>query len=96
MATIDFSLGNRAKPIKKLPTNVEVPENATVEDAKRVIARQAGILDFNRVGIYDASTKALLKDRRAAMQDIKSRSLLVKDLGELCHDSIALSDLPAC
>ncbi|KAL2024132.1 hypothetical protein VTK56DRAFT_9912 [Thermocarpiscus australiensis] len=86
-STLTLKLTNRAPkaPIKKLPSSVELPHDATVEDAKIVIARQAGIKDFNRVGLFDPTTKQTLKNRRALLRDeagvISAGELAVKDLG---------------
>ena len=81
-SNISISLANRApkKPIKKLPAKIEVPKDATVEDAKKVVARQSGISDFNRIGLYDAAG-SLLKDRKALIRDLDTTSLQVKNLG---------------
>ncbi|KAH8880041.1 hypothetical protein GQ53DRAFT_670644 [Thozetella sp. PMI_491] len=83
MANITLALSSRVpkRPIRKLPAQVEVPENGTVEDAKRAIARQAGIADYNRLGLYEASTQKILKDRKASLKSLASKELLVKDLG---------------
>ncbi|KAL2256421.1 hypothetical protein VTK26DRAFT_1700 [Humicola hyalothermophila] len=88
MATkLSLKLSNRApkQPIKKLPASVELPQDATVEDAKIAIARQAGLGDFNRVGLFDPATKKTLKDRKALLRDLSgvmsAGELIVKDLG---------------
>lgn len=92
MATLSLKLTNRApkKPIKKLPASVELPRDATVEDAKKVIARQAGFTDFNRIGLFDPSTKSILKNRRALIRDeagvVSAGELVVKDLGTRSGD----------
>jgi very-long-chain enoyl-CoA reductase len=74
------------QPIKRLPATIELPKDATAEDAKKIIARQAGVSDFNRVGLFDPVTKKIIKDRNALIadqQDVMSAGeLLVKDLGE--------------
>ncbi|KAM3477314.1 hypothetical protein MY8738_006498 [Beauveria namnaoensis] len=73
------------QPIKRLPASVELPAGATVEDVKKAIAKQAGIGDFNRIGLFDTATKKTIKDRKALIADIPGVSdageLLVKDLG---------------
>ncbi|GAB1313503.1 Very-long-chain enoyl-CoA reductase [Madurella fahalii] len=87
MASLSLKLTNRApkKPIKKLPASIELPHDATVEDAKMVIARQIGFSDYNRVGLFDPSTKSTLKNRRALLRDeagvTSAGELVVKDLG---------------
>jgi very-long-chain enoyl-CoA reductase len=49
------------------------------------VARQAGISDFNRIGIFNPTTIKTIKDRRAKIGDdadvVKAKELLVKDLG---------------
>ncbi|KAJ2906979.1 hypothetical protein MKZ38_009842 [Zalerion maritima] len=73
------------KPIKKLPSDVEVPADATVEDVKVAVAGQARVGDFNRIGLFDPSTGKILKDRKAIVRELetvmKPGELLVKDLG---------------
>lgn len=90
MATkLTLKLTNRApkKPIKKLPDSLELPADATVEDAKVLIARQTGLGDFNRVGLFDPATKKTLKDRKALLRNeanvMSAGELVVKDLGTL-------------
>lgn len=60
--------------------------NATVEELKVLIAKQAKISDYNRIGLYDPSTKKTLKDRKARVVDekavIEAGEVLVKDLGK--------------
>ncbi|KAK0635065.1 3-oxo-5-alpha-steroid 4-dehydrogenase-domain-containing protein [Bombardia bombarda] len=86
-STLSLKLTNRApkKPIKKLPAQVELPRDATVEDAKLLIARQSGIQDFNRIGLFDPTTKKILKNRNALLRDeagvASAGELVVKDLG---------------
>ncbi|TDZ67935.1 putative enoyl reductase [Colletotrichum trifolii] len=88
MATkLTLKLSNRSpkQPIKKLPESIEISPEATVEDVKRAIARQAGISDFNRVGLFDPSTQKTLKNRRAQISTeqavMSAGQVLVKDLG---------------
>ncbi len=83
MANITLTLTNRVpkRPIKRLPSKVDVPENGTIEDAKRAIARQAGFSDFNQLGLYVATTGAIVKDRKTSLSSLPSTELLVKDLG---------------
>ncbi|OLN87172.1 putative enoyl reductase [Colletotrichum chlorophyti] len=84
---ITLKLSNRSpkQPIKKLPESVEISSNATVEDVKRVIAREAGFNDFNRIGLFDPSTQKTLKNRKAQISTeqavISAGQVLVKDLG---------------
>jgi len=88
MATkLSLKLSNRApkKPIRKLPATVELPDDATLEDAKIAIARESGFTDYNRIGLYDPVSKQNLKNRRALLRDeagvIAAGELVVKDLG---------------
>ncbi|KAK4149029.1 3-oxo-5-alpha-steroid 4-dehydrogenase-domain-containing protein [Chaetomidium leptoderma] len=86
-ASLSLKLSNRApkKPIRKLPASVELPHDATVEDAKKVVARQSGFNDYNRIGLFDPTTKLNLKNRRALLRDeagvVAAGELVVKDLG---------------
>lgn len=79
------------QPIKKLPESIEVPADATVEDVKHLIARQAGFSDFNRVGLFDPSTQKTLKNRKAQISSedavISAGQVLVKDLGTLLSNA---------
>ncbi|KAF7543891.1 hypothetical protein G7Z17_g10384 [Cylindrodendrum hubeiense] len=87
MAATTLKLTNRSpkQPIKKLPASIELGPDATVEDVKKIIAKEARIGDFNRVGLYDPSTKKTLKNRKARVVDEEGVSsageVLVKDLG---------------
>ncbi|WYZ36778.1 hypothetical protein EsH8_II_000284 [Colletotrichum jinshuiense] len=86
-AKITLKLSNRSpkQPIKKLPETIEVSSDATIEDVKLAIARQTGISDFNRVGLFDPSTQKTLKNRKAQISSeqavISAGQVLVKDLG---------------
>ncbi|KAB5582484.1 3-oxo-5-alpha-steroid 4-dehydrogenase-domain-containing protein [Coniochaeta sp. 2T2.1] len=87
MASNTLRLVNRSpkQPIKRLPASVEYPRDATVEDLKKIIARQAGVSDFNRIGLFDPTTKKIIKNRNALIKDqqdvMSTGELLVKDLG---------------
>ncbi|KAH7156152.1 steroid alpha reductase family protein [Dactylonectria macrodidyma] len=87
MALTTLKLTNRSpkQPIKKLPESVELGPETTVEDVKKLVAKQAGIGDFNRVGLYDPSTKKTLKNRKARIVDeqgvVAAGEVLVKDMG---------------
>lgn len=74
------------QPIKRLPASLDLPANATVDDLKALIAKEAKIGDFNRIGIYDPTTKKTLKNRRALLSDepnvTATKEVLVKDLGK--------------
>ncbi|KAM7204822.1 3-oxo-5-alpha-steroid 4-dehydrogenase domain containing protein [Rhypophila sp. PSN 637] len=84
---LSLKLTNRApkQPIKKLPAHIELSADATVEDAKVAVARTSGISDFNRIGLYDPTSKKILKNRRALVRDeqgvVAAGELIVKDLG---------------
>ncbi|KAK4189868.1 very-long-chain enoyl-CoA reductase, partial [Podospora australis] len=73
------------QPIKKLPAHIELPADATVEDAKHLIARASGFSDFNRIGLYDPTTRKILKNRKALVRNeegiVTAGELVVKDLG---------------
>jgi len=85
--TLSVKLTNRSpkKPIKKLPASIELPRDVTVEDAKKLIAQKSGISDFNRIGLFDPTTKKILKNRKALVCDepgvASASELVVKDLG---------------
>ncbi|KAH7155336.1 steroid alpha reductase family protein [Dactylonectria estremocensis] len=87
MAPTTLKLTNRSpkQPIKKLPESIELGPETTVEDVKKLVAKQAGIGDFNRVGLYDPSTKKTLKNRKARIADeqgvVAASEVLVKDMG---------------
>lgn len=76
------------QPIKRLPASVELPKNATAEEAKKIIARQAGVSDFNRIGLFEPGSKKIIKNRHAVIAEqegvMAAGELLVKDLGEFC------------
>ncbi|KAH7040699.1 3-oxo-5-alpha-steroid 4-dehydrogenase-domain-containing protein [Microdochium trichocladiopsis] len=84
---ISLKVTNRVpkRPIKKLPSSIELGSDATVEDVKLALAKAAGIADHNRLGIYDPSTKKTLKDRKAPLSSleavVKHGEVLVKDMG---------------
>lgn len=73
------------KPIKKLPAEVDITPDATVEDVKILIAKAVGISDHHRIGLFDLETKKTLKDRQARISDIPAvvaaGEVSVKDLG---------------
>lgn len=75
------------QPIRGLREFVELPQDATVEDAKKAVASQGRISDYNRIGLYDPRTREILKNRRALIRDeanvISAGELVVKDLGTL-------------
>merc|ERR1711939_398090 len=84
---VTLKVSNRIpkKPIKKLPTSIEITDKTTVQDVKEQLAKKAGGMDPERLGIYDAEKKKLLKDRKALVnssEDVMSgKEILVKDLG---------------
>ncbi|KAK7413057.1 Very-long-chain enoyl-CoA reductase [Neonectria punicea] len=86
-APTTLKLTNRSpkQPVKKLPPSLELAADATVEDVKKLIAKEVRIGDYNRVGLYDPSTKKTLKNRKALIADeegvASAGEVLVKDLG---------------
>lgn len=84
---LTLKLTNRSpkQPIKRLPASLDISPETTVEEIKVLIARQAGISDHNRVGIFDPETKKTLKNRKAQIGTeaavIAAGELLIKDLG---------------
>lgn len=85
--TVTLKVTNRSakKPIKKLPTSVEITEATTVQDVKERLAAAAGGRDPNRFGIFDPEKKKILKDQKAVISQHKEvmagQEILVKDLG---------------
>jgi very-long-chain enoyl-CoA reductase len=84
------------KPIKKLPTSIEITDTTTVQDVKDNLAKRAGGWDPNRFGLYEPEKKKLLKDRKALISKQESvlggKEILVKDLGmcpNLAHEPLA-------
>ncbi|KAM5355575.1 hypothetical protein ACJ41O_002221 [Fusarium nematophilum] len=86
-ALTTLKLTNRSpkQPIKKLPASVEISPDTTVEGVKILIAKEAKVGDFNRIGLYDPSTKKTLKNRKARIADeagvVAAGEVLVKDMG---------------
>ncbi|KND94353.1 putative enoyl reductase [Tolypocladium ophioglossoides CBS 100239] len=83
--TLKLTSRSPKQPVKRLPASLDIPSDATVEDLKILIARAAKIGDYNRIGLFDPSTKKTLKNRRARVADEPNVSaaneVLVKDLG---------------
>lgn len=84
------------KPIKGLPTEIELPQDANVEYVKKQLAKAARISDFNQIGIFDPVSKKTLKDNNSLIREqvevIKHGEILIKDLGML----LFLSGIPGC
>ncbi|SCN66808.1 related to TSC13-required for elongation of VLCFA moiety of sphingolipids [Fusarium fujikuroi] len=82
-----ITLTNRSprQPIKNLPQSIEVDPDTTVEGLKVLIAKETKLGDFNRIGIYDPTTKKTLKNRKARLVDepavVSTGEVLVKDMG---------------
>ncbi|KAE8448840.1 hypothetical protein EG329_008842 [Mollisiaceae sp. DMI_Dod_QoI] len=87
MAPTSLKVTNRSakKPIKKLPTSIDVTDKTTVQDVKVQLAKQAGGMDPERLGLFDPEKKKILKDRKALVSQLKDvmagQEILVKDLG---------------
>lgn len=62
-----------------------MPNDAEVDDVKKAVARQAGVKDHNRIGLFYPSDRKRIADRRALvrnLQDVTSNGrILVQDLG---------------
>jgi very-long-chain enoyl-CoA reductase len=73
------------KPIKKLPTSIEITDKTTVQDVKNNLAELAGGWNPERFGLLDPEKKKILKDRKALIimnkEVMKGGEILVKDLG---------------
>ncbi|KAI8306302.1 putative enoyl reductase [Colletotrichum sp. SAR11_59] len=86
-AKITLKLSSRSpkQPVKKLPESIEISPDTTVEDVKKLIARETGLGDFNRVGLFDPATQKTLKNRKAQIGTeaavMSAGQVLVKDLG---------------
>ncbi|KAI1815776.1 3-oxo-5-alpha-steroid 4-dehydrogenase-domain-containing protein [Poronia punctata] len=74
-----------SKGLKGLPPTIELSDDATIEDTKKVIARATRTSDFNRIGIFDPVSKKTIKDRNAVVRQqepvMKHGEIIVKDLG---------------
>ncbi|KAI0484240.1 3-oxo-5-alpha-steroid 4-dehydrogenase-domain-containing protein [Xylariaceae sp. FL0804] len=86
MAGLTLKVTSRSrKGLRNLPPTIELPDDATVEYAKKVIAKATGTSDFNRIGIFDPVSKKTLKDKNALLREqepvMKHGEILVKDLG---------------
>ncbi|KAI1107404.1 3-oxo-5-alpha-steroid 4-dehydrogenase-domain-containing protein [Jackrogersella minutella] len=86
MAGLSLKITNRSrKGLKGLPPSIELPDDATVEDAKKAVARASKVSDHNRIGIFDPVSKKTIKDRNSLLREqsevVKRGELLVKDLG---------------
>lgn len=66
-----------------------MPNDAEVDDVKKAVARQVGIKDHNRIGLFYPSTRKRIADRRASvrsLEDVTSTGrILVQDLGTYYH-----------
>ncbi|KAI1195260.1 3-oxo-5-alpha-steroid 4-dehydrogenase-domain-containing protein [Nemania serpens] len=83
---LTLKVTNRSrKGLRGLPPTIELPDSATVEYAKKEIARATNTSDFNRIGIFDPVSKKTLKDRNALLREqepvVKHGEIMVKDLG---------------
>ncbi|KAI1184371.1 3-oxo-5-alpha-steroid 4-dehydrogenase-domain-containing protein [Nemania serpens] len=81
-----LNVTNRSRNgLRGLPPTIELPDSATVEYAKKEIARATKTSDFNRIGIFDPVSKKTLKDRNAVLREqepvMKHGTIIVKDLG---------------
>lgn len=60
-------------------------DDAEIEDVKKAVARQVGLKDFNRIGVFYPSTRKRIADRRALVRDqedvTKNGEVLIQDLG---------------
>lgn len=83
--TLKLAPRSSKQRVKKLPASIEIPGDATIEDTKQAIAKASGVSDYNRIGVFNPSTRKNIKDRKALIrdnQDIVSKGeVLVQDLG---------------
>ncbi len=72
------------KPIKNLPTSIEITDKTTVQDVKVLVAKP-GRWNPERMGLFDAEKKTLLKDPKQLISEVEhvmaAKELMVKDLG---------------
>ena len=84
---LTLAVSNRAKTgiIKRLPSSIDVTTATTIEELQQQLAKKAGVSDYNRIGIFDPSTRKIIRDRRAvigAQENVISlKALLAQDLG---------------
>lgn len=73
------------KPIRKLPASIDLPDDAEIDDVKVAIARQVGVKDHNRIGLFNPTSRKRIADRKALVRDqgevIANGEILVQDLG---------------
>lgn len=87
MAPLQLKVANRGKSrtIKNLPPTIDVSTATTIEEVQQLVAKQSGVRDYNRIGIFDPVSRKIIRDRRAVLgaQDdvIKTKEILVQDLG---------------
>ena len=69
------------------PPTIEITGTTTVEEAKKQVAKAAGIRDFNRIAILEPTKQSIIKNRKALLKDehmvMQSQEIMVKDLGRL-------------
>ncbi|KAI2631859.1 3-oxo-5-alpha-steroid 4-dehydrogenase-domain-containing protein [Hypoxylon sp. NC1633] len=86
MADLTLKVTNRSrKGLKGLPPSIDLPNDATIEDAKIAVAKAARVSDHNRIGVFDPVSKKTIKDRNSLLREhaevLKRGELVVKDLG---------------
>ncbi|KAF7556500.1 hypothetical protein G7046_g6276 [Stylonectria norvegica] len=83
--TLKLTSKSPKQPIRNLPETLTLDPDVTVEVLKVLISMETGIDDFNRVGLFDPTTKKTLKNRKALVVDeqgvASAGEVLVKDLG---------------
>ncbi len=88
MGDLTLKVANRGKSrgIKKLPASIDVSTTTSIEEVKKLLAKQAGVRDFNRIGLFDPTTRKNIRDRKALVGDLENviaaKELLVQDLGK--------------
>lgn len=84
---LTLAVSNRAKSgtIKKLPASIDVSTATTIEELQQKLAKQSGVKDYNRIGIFDPVTRKIIRDRRAVLgaqeNIVGSKAILAQDLG---------------
>lgn len=84
---LHLAVANRGKrgAIKTLPASIDIPASGTIEQLQIALAKEARVSDFNRIGIFDPTTRKILRDRRAVLGQQENIAVtgdvLVQDLG---------------
>jgi very-long-chain enoyl-CoA reductase len=78
---IKLSSRSTKKPIKNLPSSLEITTDTTIEDLKKSIAQHVNLKDYNRIGLFSPATNKTVKNRLAKVTELGLDELKVQDLG---------------